>query len=75
MTDISEKVRRRLMLANNQQPCDKCNEQGWLWAHELDRYDGDNPSSDDTKYTCDRCSGKGWHTPMWEDDVDAWAIG
>lgn len=33
--------------------CEKCGDAGWLWADELDHYYGDNPSFDDTKYSCD----------------------
>lgn len=36
-------------------PCRVCNGAGWAWAHELRHYYGDNPSADDTRYTCDWC--------------------
>jgi len=36
--------------------CVKCNNTGWVWAHELDEYTGTDPLLDDTKYSCDACS-------------------
>lgn len=37
-----------------EEACEKCGGAGWLWADELDHFEG-NPSFDDTKYTCDGC--------------------
>lgn len=43
--------------------CPKCGGAGWLWGHELDNYYGENPSSDDTRYSCDSevCNGTETH--------------
>lgn len=41
-------------LGDLEEKCEKCDGAGWLWAHELDVYEG-NPSFDDTRYSCDKC--------------------
>lgn len=40
---------------DSEEACEKCGGAGWLWADELDYFEG-NPSFDDTKYTCDGCT-------------------